>query len=99
MGILFKDELHDAFGTWPLGYIPFGGADFGEVLAVARTVGEGDNDAYYRAWTAAGDRLAEQAPKLERPADDKPHARPSCAPLVTMVRLTTRFSAAPSIRA
>lgn len=61
MGILFKDELHDAFGTWPLGYIPFGGADFGEVLAVARTVGEGDNDAYYRAWTAAGDRLAEQA--------------------------------------
>jgi hypothetical protein len=27
--LLFEDELHDQSGTWPLGYIPFGGADFG----------------------------------------------------------------------
>ncbi|WP_256476592.1 hypothetical protein [Siccirubricoccus soli] len=32
---LFADELHDAFGTWPLAYLPRGGADFGEVAAVA----------------------------------------------------------------
>jgi alpha-beta hydrolase superfamily lysophospholipase len=61
MGVLFKDELQDAFGTWALGYIPFGGADYGEVQAVARTVGDGDNTAFYDAWIKAGDRLAESA--------------------------------------
>ena len=61
MGILFKDELHDEFGTWALGFIPYGGADFGEVQAVARAVGDGDDGAFYRAWTDAGDRIAERA--------------------------------------
>ena len=60
MGLLFKDDLHDSFGTWALGYIPYGGADFGEVQAVARTVGEGDDGAFYEAWTGAGDRLVER---------------------------------------
>ena len=31
MGLIFKDKLHDEFGTWPLAYIPYGGADFGEI--------------------------------------------------------------------
>ncbi|MBM6594301.1 alpha/beta hydrolase family protein [Microvirga pudoricolor] len=61
MGLLFKDDFHDEFGTWPLGYIPYGGADFGEVLAVAKAVGDGDDDAFYAAWIAAADRLAAQA--------------------------------------
>lgn len=61
MGLLFKDDLQDAFGTWALGYIPYGGADYGEVLAVAKTVGDGDNDAFYTAWIDAGDRLFAQA--------------------------------------
>jgi alpha-beta hydrolase superfamily lysophospholipase len=61
MGVLFQDDLQDFFGTWALGYIPFGGADFGEVLAVARTVGGGDDDAFYTAWIDAGDRLVERA--------------------------------------
>jgi alpha-beta hydrolase superfamily lysophospholipase len=61
MGLIFKDDLHDEFGTWPLAYIAYGGADFGEVLAVGRAVGDGDDSAFYDAWTAAGDRLAAEA--------------------------------------
>ena len=58
MAPLFRDRLHDDFGTWPLGYIPYGGGDFGEVRAVAAAVGDGDDGAYYAAWNAAGDRLS-----------------------------------------
>jgi len=61
MGLLFKDDLQDGFGTWALGYIPYGAADFGEIQAVARTVGEGDAGAFYEAWVTAGDRLVERA--------------------------------------
>ena len=61
MTILFKDQLHDDFGTWPLGYIPYGGADFGEVQAVAEAVGDGDDGAYYSAWNAAADRMMQEA--------------------------------------
>jgi dienelactone hydrolase len=61
MGLLFKDDFHDEFGTWPLAYIPYGGADFGEVVAVAQAVGDGDDAAFHDAWTAAGDRLAAEA--------------------------------------
>ncbi len=57
MTVLFADRLHDIFGTWPLGTIPHGGADFGEVSAVADTVGEGDDCAYCAAWVAAASRL------------------------------------------
>lgn len=57
MGLIFADALHDELGTWPLGYIPYGGADFGEVQAVGRAVGDGDDGAFYAAWMAAADRL------------------------------------------
>jgi hypothetical protein len=56
MGVLFEDAFLDDFGTWPLAYIPYGGPDFGELFAVARTVGRGDADAYHAAWVAAADR-------------------------------------------
>jgi alpha-beta hydrolase superfamily lysophospholipase len=65
MGLLFKDDLHDEFGTWPLGYIPTGGADYGEVRAVAAAVGDGDDAAFCDAWCAAGDRLAAEAAENE----------------------------------
>jgi len=55
--MLFKNEAHEEFGSWPLAYIPYGGADFGEVRAVAEAVGDGDDSAFYAAWNAAGDRL------------------------------------------
>ena len=61
MGLLFKDDFHDEFGTWPAGYIPYGGADLGEILSVARAVGDGDDNAFYDAWMAAGERLAAEA--------------------------------------
>jgi predicted alpha/beta hydrolase len=61
MGLLFKDDFHDRFGTWALAYIPYGGADFGEVQAVARAVGDGDDSAFYDAWMAAADRLVGEA--------------------------------------
>lgn len=61
METLFKDELHDAFGTWPLGYIPYGGSDFGEIRAVATAIGDGDDSVYYEAWTAAAGRLQAEA--------------------------------------
>jgi hypothetical protein len=61
MGLLFNNEFHDEFGTWPIAYIPYGGADFGEIQAVARAVGDGDDAAFYEAWMAAGDRLAAEA--------------------------------------
>jgi alpha-beta hydrolase superfamily lysophospholipase len=60
-GLIFKQEFHDEFGTWPLAYIRYGGMDFGEILAVARAVGEGDDSAFYAAWMAAGDRFTEAA--------------------------------------
>ncbi len=41
MGFFFKDDLQDAL-TWAAGYIPYGGADLGEIKAVAETVGDGD---------------------------------------------------------
>lgn len=66
MGLIFKDDLHDEFGSWPLGFIPYGGADFGEVLAVARAVGDGDDAAFYDAWTAAGDRLTAEAEQAQQ---------------------------------
>ncbi len=61
MGLLFKDQLHDEFGTWPLAYIPYGGADFGEVQAVGRAVGDGDDGAFHAAWVAAAERVAAEA--------------------------------------
>ena len=61
MGLIFKSDFHDGFGGWPLAYIPYGGADFGEILAVGKAVGDGDDSAYYEAWMAAGGRFAAAA--------------------------------------
>jgi alpha-beta hydrolase superfamily lysophospholipase len=64
MGLIFKDRLHDEFGTWPLAYIPYGGADFGEIAAVGLAVGDGDDSAFYNAWIEAADKLAGEAQAL-----------------------------------
>lgn len=61
MGQIFQDLLHDEFGTWPLAYIPYGGADFGEIDAVARTVGAGDDGVFYEVWNTFADRLSNEA--------------------------------------
>lgn len=58
---LFKDPFLDEFGTWALGYIPYGGADYGDVAAIAETVADGDESAFYDAWVAYGDRKVAEA--------------------------------------
>ena len=58
--MLFRDPLHEEL-TWLLAYAPYGGADFGEVRAVAQAVGDGDDAAFHAAWVAAGDRLQAEA--------------------------------------
>lgn len=66
MGLAFQNELHDDFGTRPVAYMPYGGADLGEILAVGREVGDGDDAAFLQGWLAAGDRLAGQAEDAQR---------------------------------
>ena len=61
MAGLFRNELHNDFGSWPIAYIPYGGADFGEIKSVSETVGDGDDGAFYSAWLAAGERLTTEA--------------------------------------
>ncbi|MGV1792289.1 alpha/beta hydrolase family protein [Rhizobium sp. A37_96] len=61
MTSLFRDELHKDFGGWPIAYIPYGGADFGEIRAVAEAIGDGDDAAFYEAWIDAGNRLSAEA--------------------------------------
>ncbi len=46
MGLIFKDEQLNEFGCWALAYIPYGGADFGEIVAVAGEVGQGDDSGF-----------------------------------------------------
>jgi len=67
---LFKDALHDGFGAWLLGYIPYGGADFGEIRAVAEAVGDGDDGACHAAWNAAAERLTAEAETARRRGHD-----------------------------
>ncbi len=48
-----------------LGYIPFGGGDFADVAGVAARVGEGDDNDFYEAWMAAGDRVRAEAGRVD----------------------------------
>jgi pimeloyl-ACP methyl ester carboxylesterase len=61
MGLLFKDDLHDHFGTWPLAYSRYGGGELGELQAIARAVGDGDDSAFLVAWCTAADNLEHAA--------------------------------------
>jgi Alpha/beta hydrolase family len=61
MGLIFKDQLHNEFGSC---YIPYGGADFGEIAAIALAVGDGDDSTFYDAWVEAAGRLAGEAQTL-----------------------------------
>lgn len=63
MAALFRDEMHSDF-AWAYGYIPYGGADFGEIRAVPEAVADGGDDAFQDAWVAAGDRMEAAADAL-----------------------------------
>jgi pimeloyl-ACP methyl ester carboxylesterase len=59
--MIFRDSFYDDFGTWPLAYIPYDGADFGEVVAVAEAITEATEKAFYQSWAAFAARLNEEA--------------------------------------
>lgn len=61
MGLIFKDDLHDRFGTSPLAYSRYGGGELGELQAIARAVGDGDDGAFHDAWAKAADALEHEA--------------------------------------
>jgi len=59
--MLFQDPLHEQLAGWTLAFLPYGAADHGVVAHIAGTVGDGGDDAFYDAWTAAGARRMEEA--------------------------------------
>ncbi|TPE48799.1 alpha/beta hydrolase family protein [Amaricoccus solimangrovi] len=61
MARIFRNELHEELGTWALGYAPAGGADYGEVVAIAEAVGHGGDDVFHDVWRAAGERMVSGA--------------------------------------
>ena len=64
---LFADPLHDEFAAWATGYITAGGADYGEILAIAEAFpDDGDDAAFYDAWAGAAARHEELADEAER---------------------------------
>jgi len=75
MGRFFENDLHDEFGSWPLGYTATGGPDVGVIEAVGTAVGDGDDGAFHDAWMAAGDRFAAEA----EAAEAEGHRASACA--------------------
>lgn len=61
MGRFFRNDLHDEFGSWLLGYTAAGGPDIGVLDAVGAAVGDGDDAAFNAAWMATGERFAAEA--------------------------------------
>src|SRR3954471_21898052 len=60
--LLFKDDPEFWFETVRLfGAASYGGALFGEVIAIAKNINSGDYDSWYDASSAFADRLADEA--------------------------------------
>jgi len=60
--ILFPDDVQFWFETLrSFGHIAYGGADFGEVLAISERITAGDYDSWHDAYLEAADRLAGEA--------------------------------------
>ncbi|MFT0544966.1 alpha/beta hydrolase family protein [Allopusillimonas ginsengisoli] len=66
MKLAFDDPLFESWLQRPLLNIPDGGAEIGEILAVARRIPEGDRQAWYQAWTDMADSLFDQAEQCQR---------------------------------
>ena len=54
---IFDDPLHDEFGSWNLGFAPYGGGDVGEVEYLATQVKAGDDDSFFEAYLALSRNL------------------------------------------
>ncbi|MFF4381167.1 alpha/beta fold hydrolase [Kitasatospora sp. NPDC001547] len=57
MRFLFEDESFSFETLRAAGFATYGGADLGEVIATARTIGEGDEEAWLREWKATAERV------------------------------------------
>ncbi len=57
---LFGDPMHDEFAGLALGFAPYGGADVGEVQAVASEVKPGDDDSFADAFAAMAQRRIDE---------------------------------------
>ena len=83
---LFDSEFHDGFGQWPVAYIPVGGADMGDIVAVADEVAGGDDSAFHEAWVAAGDRKNAEAVSVLAAGHRASAAPCSCGPAASIHR-------------
>ncbi|HEY1920491.1 MAG TPA: alpha/beta fold hydrolase [Streptosporangiaceae bacterium] len=60
--VLFPDDVQFWYETLrSFGHIAYGGADFGEVLAISEQITAGDYDSWHDAYLSAADRLAGEA--------------------------------------
>ncbi len=66
MKLVFDDPLFDAWLQRPLLNIPEGGAEIGEILAVAQHIPEGDRSAWQQEWTCMADSLFEQGRQCQQ---------------------------------
>ena len=57
---MFADPVHDEFSTWILGFAPYGGGDVGEVEQLATQVAAGDDESFFAAFSAWGQRLIDE---------------------------------------
>ncbi|MFE4393428.1 MULTISPECIES: alpha/beta hydrolase family protein [Streptomycetaceae] len=57
MRFLFEDESFSFETLRAAGFAAYGGADLGEVVATARNIGEGDEEAWLREWKATAERV------------------------------------------
>ncbi|MFE7587998.1 alpha/beta fold hydrolase [Kitasatospora sp. NPDC057512] len=57
MRFLFEDESFSFETLRAAGFADYGGADLGEVVATARNIGEGDEEAWLREWKATAERV------------------------------------------
>lgn len=57
----FDDPLFQMFAARTLGLVSRGGAETGEVAAIAEHVKPGDSDSWYNAWVATASRVAAEA--------------------------------------
>jgi alpha-beta hydrolase superfamily lysophospholipase len=58
---LFTDPLHDEFARWALGFVPAGGADVGEIFAIAEHEQDPDDDEFFELWSGAARRHHDDA--------------------------------------
>ena len=59
--IYFKDEDQDFYLQWALSFAKYGGAEFGECLAICPRIKDGDPDSWAREWIALSDRIRKVA--------------------------------------